>query len=112
MGTHPSPCPNGSAADSGWSLLDSLGEACVALDAAGRVLYCNPACAAVFDVPADALLGRLPAAVVADFSDSPCEQACFRALRTGAPQEAHHTRGERTFHWSMNGVLRWHSTKS
>jgi PAS domain S-box-containing protein len=57
VGNHPSPGWNG-AADRGRSLFDSLGEACLALDAGRRVLYCNPACAALLGAPAAALLGR------------------------------------------------------
>jgi nitrogen-specific signal transduction histidine kinase/CheY-like chemotaxis protein len=80
-------------------LLDSLGEACVALDPAGRVLYANPACAGLLGVAPDDLVGRPLAAALPDFADSPAARACGRALTAGAPQEAQHAFGGRSLHY-------------
>jgi PAS domain S-box-containing protein len=103
VGTPPSPLLSPVAAGpsdaGGRSLLDSLGEACVALDPDGRVLYCNPAYAALVGVPVADLLGRPLAVALPEFAGSPCERACGRALETGSPQEAEGARGGRFFHY-------------
>ncbi len=98
MGTHPSPLPDRPAAalpDLAYrALLDGLGEACLALDGAGRVLYANPACADLLGVAPAELVGRPLAAAVPDFAES----AGARALAAGTPQEAQHARAGRSFY--------------
>lgn len=110
MGTHPSPLLHGPPSDPVCrSLLDSLGEACVALDPDGRVLYCNPAYGALVGVAAADLIGRPLTAAVPGFAGSPCDRACGRALESGVPQEAEEARAGRFFrcraHPAPEGVV-------
>src|SRR5262249_47282225 len=99
--THPSPLPDRppAAPVDHRSLLDGLGDACLALQPDGRVSYCNPACGDLLGVAPDVLTGRPLAAVLPGFAGSLAARACGRALATGATHEARQAYGERVYHF-------------
>jgi two-component system cell cycle sensor histidine kinase/response regulator CckA len=69
------------------ALLDSLGEACVALDTNLQILFANRAYLAL------AAAGALP-----EMISSGCERACRRTLKTGAFAEAEDAHAGRVWH--------------